>query len=233
MVVRRLVLVALLAVAGCGGPLPSAGPTTPAPGTAPTAPVETAPPPAVEDPSRVEGGAGGGGEISVELVGLPVGSSGGIDVDGVWCERLAWNGPDLLRTTVEISEVRVRTPGARLGSDGCDDTPPCAGARIVDGAGSCSVAVTPPTPDTATVEIALVATVRCDRRSTCDALEGHGWYAMRNPKGVLDEATDEASLDPGTPTEPSGAAEPQPPDAPSGAGQAPDPEAPDDDEDGP
>ncbi|MFC8190902.1 hypothetical protein ACFUMH_04465 [Cellulomonas sp. NPDC057328] len=181
-------VVALL-LAGCGAGAPG-GPEAPGasgpPGTAgtsaPADAVETADPVVPEDPDAVEGAApGDGGGIAIEVAGLPVGGNAPLDQDGTWCFPLFWSDAEADGVVVDIHTVRVEDPGATVRDEPCDGRPPCAGARLVGGAGSCSLLVTPPSPEVTGVRVALDATVRCTERAQCDAVRGAGWQWLDAP----------------------------------------------------
>ena len=197
--VRVAAIAVVLVAAACTGPPTDRGTPTGTPtGTAVATvePTEPAPSPRTEDPDQVEPGAGGSAGIAVEIVGLPVGGGATFDEAGTWCQVLAWGESGASGTVVEVHTVRTSTAGAVLRDVGCQGAPPCVGAVLVDGAGSCAVVVTPPTPDVDHVLVALDATVRCTVRTACDAVRGtDGWWPVANPvpaSGATQESDDPA-----------------------------------------
>ena len=197
--VRVAAIAVVLVAAACTGPPTDRGTPTGTPtGTAVATvePTEPAPSPRTEDPDQVEPGAGGSAGIAVEIVGLPVGGGAKFDEAGTWCQVLTWGGSGASGTVVEVHTVRTSTAGAVLRDVGCQGAPPCVGAVLVDGAGSCAVVVTPPTPDVDHVLVALDATVRCTVRTACDAVRGtDGWWPVANPSppsGDAQESDDPA-----------------------------------------
>ncbi|MGJ7440228.1 hypothetical protein [Aquipuribacter sp. MA13-6] len=206
--VAAAVLLAVTVLAGCSGdgPVPddAASQVAPGPGPATTDAAaggdggdeggdeasgegprveEGGPPPAEEEGGPEPPAAGGAGQVSVELAGLPVGENAGSVVDGAWCKPL-FGDPVPAGVQVQVVTVHVQEAGARVLGTACDGGPVCEGATFAAGETvACVLRVEPP-PGAEQLRVRLEGRLLCPDRATCDAVDialAQAWTSISAP----------------------------------------------------
>jgi len=145
-----------------------------------------------------------GGGPQATLAGLPIGGSEFVLVDDAWCGEafLQTSPPDGVR--VGITGVSPDTAGATVVDRRCGGTPCVAAVLESGGLSSCTVAVLPPTADTASVDVTIDAVAWCSTQAECDAYQassGQQVWTMCHPQNGCEPVTD-APTEPTEPTEP-------------------------------